>query len=120
MDVFALTSRSEGLPLVVLEACAAGVPVVATEVGGLTEMITSGKNGILVPFGDQAALVDSLHSVLTESELRARLRQSGLEWVQSRYSLDRMAADYQGYYLSAINSLAQSRSNRRTLSPAIR
>src|SRR5205085_5435483 len=51
MDVFALTSRSEGMPLVVLEACAAGVPVVATQVGGLREMIRSGQNGLLVPFG---------------------------------------------------------------------
>src|SRR5207302_10208239 len=52
MDVFALTSRSEGMPLSVLEAWAAGVPVVASRVGGLPELVEHGRNGMLFNFGD--------------------------------------------------------------------
>jgi glycosyltransferase involved in cell wall biosynthesis len=119
MDVFALTSRSEGMPLVVLEACAAGVPVVATQVGGLVEMITSGKNGLLVPFGNHASLVDSLHMVLSQPNLHERLRNGGRQWVESRYSVDRMAADYHRYYVHAIGARQQTSEASETYSPAV-
>ena len=60
MDVFALTSDSEGMPLSILEAWAAGKPVVASRVGGVPELIEDGRNGLLVPAGDDVALADRL------------------------------------------------------------
>src|SRR5262249_55707283 len=54
MDVFALTSRSEGMPLAILEAWAAGLPVVASRVGGIPEVVADGRTGLLFPAGDDA------------------------------------------------------------------
>jgi len=68
-DVFCLSSRYEGLPIAMLEAMASGVPVVATAVGGVPEVVTDGVDGLLVPAGDAAALAVALEKVLTDPEL---------------------------------------------------
>jgi sugar transferase (PEP-CTERM/EpsH1 system associated) len=98
MDVFALTSRSEGMPLVVLEAWAAGVPVVATRVGGLPELVDDGRTGILVDFGDEAALAHALGGLIADPSRARRVGEAGRERVESRYSLRRMAGEYQRHY----------------------
>lgn len=69
-DVFALSSRNEGLPISLLEAMAAGVPCVATSVGGVPEVIDNGNEGLLVPAGDPAALADALSTLLHAPDLR--------------------------------------------------
>jgi glycosyltransferase involved in cell wall biosynthesis len=69
-DVFALSSRNEGLPISLLEAMAAGVPCVATSVGGVPEVIDNGNEGLLVPAGDAAALADALSTLLHTPDLR--------------------------------------------------
>jgi glycosyltransferase involved in cell wall biosynthesis len=72
-DVFVLPSLSEGLPTAVLEAMAAGTPVVASSVGGLPELITDGVNGRLVPSGKVPPLVQALRELLESHEERRRL-----------------------------------------------
>jgi len=69
-DVFALSSQNEGLPISLLEAMAAGVPCVATSVGGVPEVIHNGNEGLLVPAGDRVALADALSLLLRAPELR--------------------------------------------------
>jgi glycosyltransferase involved in cell wall biosynthesis len=69
-DVFALSSRNEGLPISLLEAMAAGVPCVATSVGGVPEVIDNGNEGLLVPPGDADALADALSTLLRDPDLR--------------------------------------------------
>jgi glycosyltransferase involved in cell wall biosynthesis len=69
-DVFALSSRTEGLPISLLEAMAAGVPCVATSVGGVPEVIHNGKDGLLVPAQAADALADALSTLLADSVLR--------------------------------------------------
>ena len=76
-DVFVLASRSEGLPLSVVEAMAAGLPVVASDVGGLRELVRDGETGMLVPSRDPAALADALQPLLADRELRRRLGSAG-------------------------------------------
>jgi glycosyltransferase involved in cell wall biosynthesis len=98
MDVFALTSRSEGLPVSILEAWAAGVPVVASAVGGVPELIADGETGLLFPPGDEAALADCLERLLADRGLAERLARAGRERVEREFSLARMAETYQRLY----------------------
>jgi glycosyltransferase involved in cell wall biosynthesis len=72
-DIFCLASAYEGLPHVILEAFAAGVPVIATAVGGTVEVIHSGENGLLVPPGDSAAFYAAIGRLFSEPGLRGRL-----------------------------------------------
>jgi len=72
-DIFALASRWEGLPVAVMEACALGLPLVATAVGGIREEFTDGVDARLVPPGDPSALAHALEEVARDTALRARL-----------------------------------------------
>ena len=72
-DVFVLASRQEGLPVVLMEATSVGLPIVATAVGGVPEVLTDGIDGLVVPPGDPQALADALSRVITDPELRSRL-----------------------------------------------
>jgi glycosyltransferase involved in cell wall biosynthesis len=104
MDVFALTSRSEGMPLAVLEAWATSLPVVATRVGGLPEMMGDDQAGVLVDPGDEQALVGTLIETLGDPGHRRRMGAAGRLRVESLYSLHRMAFDYQRHYLKLLES----------------
>ena len=73
LDVFALSSRFEGLPIALLEAMATGIAPVTSSVGGIPEVITDGEDGLLVPPGDPAALASALDKVLNDPALRADL-----------------------------------------------
>ena len=86
-DVFVLSSRSEGLPLSILEAMAAGLPVVATNVGGVPELVVQEETGFLVPPGDPQALAVALERLLGDSTLRRRLGAAGRLRAEERFDL---------------------------------
>jgi glycosyltransferase involved in cell wall biosynthesis len=88
--VFVLNSSYEGLPHVVLEAQAAGVPVVATRAGGTPECIEDGVTGRLVKTGDQDELKQTLSSLLNDSEQRAALVQAALERLKREFNFEQM------------------------------
>lgn len=79
-----LPSLSEGLPLVVLEAMAAGIPVIATAVGGVPELINNEVNGLLVDVGEVKQLSDAIVRLAMDDHLQRRLSASGREWIASR------------------------------------
>ncbi|MEX2375762.1 MAG: glycosyltransferase, partial [Dehalococcoidia bacterium] len=85
-DVFALSSRFEGLGLSLLEAMAAEVACVSTAVGGVPEVITDGDNGRLVPVADPAALADAIVQVLTDDHARAAMVAAGRERVRAGFA----------------------------------
>jgi glycosyltransferase involved in cell wall biosynthesis len=90
-DVVAVPSRSEGQGLVALEAMAARRPVVASRVGGLTETVADGVNGVLVPPENPAALADALIRLLRDEPARLRMGEEGRARAERDYTADRMA-----------------------------
>ncbi len=97
-DVFALPSKSEGLPLVVPEAMAASLPVVATAVGGLPSVIEHGVTGLLVPADDEAALATALGQLADDRELARAMGDKGRAVALSRFSADVMVDAYLELY----------------------
>jgi glycosyltransferase involved in cell wall biosynthesis len=99
LDVSVLCSRSEGFPNSVLEAQAAQVPVVATAVGGITDLVIDGETGFLVAVDDVATLRSRLQTLATDAELGRRLGSAGMRRAQSTYSeaavIGKLAALYQ-------------------------
>ncbi len=93
-DILALSSHTEGLPNVVLEAAAAGVPVVATAVGGTPEVVLDGETGYLVPPADQVALADRLTMLLGSQAARERMGATSREFVRERFSFHAQADAY--------------------------
>ena len=98
LDVFALTSRSEGFPVSLLEAWAAGRPAVVTAVGGLPAVVADGVTGLLVPPGDARAVADAVARLYTDARLRDSLGFAGRATVAEHYTLDRVADRYAAIY----------------------
>ena len=89
-DVFAVPSRREGQGIAALEAMAAGVPVVASRVGGLSEMLSDGETALLVPPGDPEALAAALSRLQGDSRLRQKLAGNARPLVEAHFSLQAM------------------------------
>lgn len=87
-DIKVLSSRSEGLPAAIMEAMAAGLPVVATAVGGVPELVQDGQTGLLVPPSDPAALADALAALLDDAGRRHRLGRAGQQRLQTHFRLE--------------------------------
>lgn len=86
-DVFVLSSRSEGLPVSVLEAMAAELPIVASNVGGLAELVVDGESGILVPPGDPESLAGGLRRLIEDPELRRGLGAAARARAEASFDL---------------------------------
>ena len=87
-DVLVLPSHTEAMPMSVLEAFGFGLPVVATDVGGLPELVEDGVNGLLCQKGDHAALADSLYRLLTDDALYERCSSAARTRIETQFSLD--------------------------------
>ncbi len=105
LDVFAMSSvpRSEGLPTVIVEAMSCGLPVVATDVGAIAEMIDEGETGFVVPPLDDEALAGALERLVGDDDVRARIAAAARERVERNYSLDRCADVYAGAFELAVS-----------------
>lgn len=101
-DIFVLPSRSEAFPNAVLEAMAAGMPIVASHVGGIPELVESGHTGMLVPPDDAPSLADRLCRFMRNPPFAARLGETARASAEARYSFDRMVAGFEGIYLSEL------------------
>jgi len=97
-DLFVLPSLYEGLPLAVLEAMAAGVPVVATAIGGTSEIVRDGETGTLVPPADGAALATAVAQALSDRDRATRLASAARVLVQREYSAESMVRAVSGVY----------------------
>jgi glycosyltransferase involved in cell wall biosynthesis len=97
-DLFLLTSVSEGIPLTLIEAMAAGLPVVATRVGGVGEVVEDGRTGLLAPRGDDAALAERVLCLAGNPTLRQQMGQLGRERARAVFSDRQMHDRYFGLY----------------------
>lgn len=98
MDVAVLPSSEEGFPNAILEAMAAGKPVVASQVGGVSEAVVDGETGFLVPAGDASSLATAIGRLLGDPLLGSRMGAAGRRRVQERFGLSRMVAEMEALY----------------------
>jgi glycosyltransferase involved in cell wall biosynthesis len=102
--IFVLASRQEAFPLSTLEAMAAGVPVIATRVGGLPEQIVHLESGVLVPPEDPSAIAEWIERLHDDAELRAQLAAGGRSRVQSTFTLETQAEGLHAAYERALRT----------------
>lgn len=105
LDLFAQISEPAGCPNASLEALAAGLPIVATDVGGAAEQVLDGITGRLAPRRNPAALADALVEVATNAALRTQLSDDAYTHAQRHFSLDRMVADYRRVCLGNMQNI---------------
>jgi glycosyltransferase involved in cell wall biosynthesis len=101
LDLFVLVAEPAGCPNASLEALAAGLPVIATDVGGMSEQVIDGVTGRLVARGDVAALAESIIELAHDPARRTDLGQAGREHVKRHFALTRMVEDYRRVCLGA-------------------
>jgi len=105
-DVFVLSSLHEGFSNALIEAMAAGLPVVAADSGGNPEAVEHGRTGLLFPPADTAALQAHLQTLLTDSSLRKRMGHASREAVRRRFTLERMLRDNEALLLEVLADAA--------------
>ena len=122
-DLLAFPSRTEAFPNGVIEGMAAGLPVVASGVGGILELVEHGRNGLLVPADDAAALAAAIVQLLNDRAAAARLGGAARTTIEGRYSFERMVASFEELYLSQLATsrfgAARTRRIMRQVRPAV-
>jgi glycosyltransferase involved in cell wall biosynthesis len=111
-DAVILTSASEGTPVTIIEALAAGRPVVATAVGGVPDVVDEGETGYLVPSGDTTAMADRLERLARDPELRSAMGSEGRERVLRRYAVERLVGDVDELYRALLAETTSATSRR--------
>jgi glycosyltransferase involved in cell wall biosynthesis len=98
LDMVVCCSRNEGTPVSLIEACAAGRPVIGTQVGGIPDIIAAGVNGLLVPSGDARALAAALQELIADPGRRRSMGLAGRQIVMERHSSERMVRELKDVY----------------------
>jgi len=102
-DIFALPSYDEGLPVAILEAMSEGLPVVATNVGGIPELVEHERTGYLISPGDVKALWTALRRLVIDCQLRGQLGDRGRRRAETRFSVQQMVAEIESIYASLLS-----------------
>lgn len=101
-DVFLLTSISEGIPLTIIEAMAARLPVVSTNVGGVQEIVLHGQTGLLSPAGNDELIAEHLHTLANDRPFRGKMGEAGFWRAHALFSENLMLEKYRELYTNAI------------------
>jgi glycosyltransferase involved in cell wall biosynthesis len=103
-DLTVLPSLHEGMPNVLLESMASGVPVVATAVSDNPYVVRDGETGYVVPLGDSEGLADRVVRLLQDSALRSRMARAAREWIEEEFSCSRLALKMEGVYRESLRT----------------
>jgi glycosyltransferase involved in cell wall biosynthesis len=104
-DIFVLPSLSEGMPISIIESMAAGLPVIATMVGGIPEMVENEKTGLLVPPGNPDKLADAIKKLIISEETRMQMGRMAREIAQSKYDIELIIPGLLEFYRFAENAV---------------
>ncbi|MEQ8384569.1 MAG: glycosyltransferase family 4 protein [Coleofasciculus sp. A1-SPW-01] len=107
-DVFVLPSFAEGVPVSLMEAMAAGVPVVTTQIAGVSELVENGVSGYLIPPGDATTLAERIKTLLTEPQLRTQFGIAGREKVEKEFNLNHEVARLYQVMTAALDGKLES------------
>ena len=118
-DIVALTSANEGTPVSLIEALAAGTPVVSTDVGGVRDVVTDGRSGLLTPAGDTDALVEAFRRLAEAADVREAFGSVGREHVFATYSVDRLLDDVDDLYRRLLAQRPAATSHVGPLAPTL-
>jgi glycosyltransferase involved in cell wall biosynthesis len=102
-DIFSLPSFNEGLPMVILEAMAAGLPIVTTPVGAIPEMVIDGENGFIVKPGDYHALAEKINYLIENKEIRERYGHHNLNLIRTTYDVHAVAGIFDNLFKEIIH-----------------
>src|SRR5699024_3636417 len=97
-DIFVLLSKSEGLPLSIIEAMREGIPVIASDVGGVNEILQHGRQGFLVKKGDRDFLTKALLTLMSSEELRRKYGNAGRNRFIKEFSFEKMYDQTEMFY----------------------
>ena len=109
-DLYVHPALAENAPLAIIEAMACGTAVVASEVGGIPELVADGETGLLFPARNPAALADAVETLLGDKSRRAAMGAAALERVRERYTLERQVDAYLAWYDELMEERRASRS----------
>ena len=101
LDVAVMTSKEEALCLSLIEAMSAGVPVIGTDSGGISEVVRHGETGYLIPVGDEEQWADRILELLSEEARRLQMGQKAMAWTREMFRAEQMAAKMEKLYLEA-------------------
>ena len=107
VDVFVMASFAEGLPVVLIEAMAAGVPVVATRIAGIPELVDDGQNGLLVPPGHPTMAAAAVRQLLEDADLRNRFAIAGRAKVEREFDINTEASWLAKILTSALSGVSE-------------
>lgn len=106
-DIFVLTSFAEGVPVVLMEAMAAGVPVITTQIAGIPELVEDGESGLLIAPGDAGATAAAIHQLVEDPGLRTRLAAAGRRKVEQEFDIGAEARRFAAILARALATAAR-------------
>ena len=98
MDIMCLTSKNEGTPVSLIEAQASNLPVISTDVGGVSDIVAENETGFIISRKDKRNFVEKLKILVEQDEIRHKMKSKGWEQVHLKFSYKRLAKDMEIYY----------------------
>lgn len=103
-DIFVYPSYHEGMPMAVIEAMACGLPIIATQVGGLPDLVHPGLNGLLVPVGQPDQLANAIHQLVVNPQMRSSMRMGSFQLAQENFDIEKLVSRLLDIYTAALLS----------------